>query len=97
MVVEQAYEWTRSRLQAGLPIQASSFVGRERELDELKGMLAESRLLTLTGPGGCGKTRLALQAAAHLAEAFEDGVGFVELASLSRPEVIAESAARAVG
>jgi len=95
--VEQEHGWSRSRLQANLPIQASSFVGRERELDELKGMLTESRLLTLTGPGGCGKTRLSLQAADHLAEDFEDGVAFVELASLSKPEVIAESVARAVG
>ena len=94
--MEQTYERALSRPRVNLPIQASSFVGRERELDELKDMLAESRLLTLTGPGGCGKTRLALQAATHLAEDFDDGVGFVELASLSRPEVIAESVARAV-
>lgn len=78
-------------------MQASSFVGRERELDELEGLLASSRLLTLTGPGGCGKTRLALQTAAHLAEDFEDGVGFVELASHSAPEFVAEAAARALG
>jgi predicted ATPase len=78
-------------------VQASSFVGRERELDELEGMLASSRLLTLTGPGGCGKTRLALQTAAHLAEDFEDGVGFVELASLTAPELAAEGVARALG
>ena len=96
VVVEQTYERALSRPRGNLPIQASSFVGRERELAELKVMLAESRLLTLTGPGGCGKTRLALQAATHLAEDFDDGVGFVELASLSRPEVIAESVARAV-
>jgi len=78
-------------------LQASSFVGRERELDELEGMLASSRLLTLTGPGGCGKTRLALQAAADLAEEFESGVGFVELASLSATELVAEGVARALG
>jgi predicted ATPase/DNA-binding CsgD family transcriptional regulator len=77
-------------------VQASSFVGRERELDELEGMLASSRLLTLTGPGGCGKTRLALEAAANLAEDFEDGVGLVELAPLSSPELVAEGAARAL-
>ena len=87
----------RSRPRVDLPVQASSFVGRERELDELEGMLASSRLLTLTGPGGCGKTRLALQAVANLAEDFEDGVNFVELASLSAPEHVAEGAARALG
>lgn len=61
-------------------MQASSFIGREQELGEMEGMLASSKLLTLTGPGGCGKTWLALQTAANLAEDFEGGVGFVELA-----------------
>jgi hypothetical protein len=78
-------------------MQASSFVGRERELDELGVMLASSRLLTLTGLGGCGKTRLALQTAANLAEDFEGGAGFIELASLTDPELVAEGAARAFG
>ncbi|HEX5850107.1 MAG TPA: tetratricopeptide repeat protein [Rubrobacter sp.] len=87
----------RARPRADLPAQASSFVGRERELDYLGHMLASGRLLTLTGPGGCGKTRLALQAAAHLAEDFEDGVVFVELATLSNPELVAEGVARALG
>jgi len=85
------------RPHGNLPIQASSFVGRERELDELEGMLASSRLLTLTGPGGCGKTRLALQTASHVADRFEDGVGFAELASLSATDPVAEGVARALG
>ena len=76
----------RTGPRVGLPVQASSFVGRERELDELKGLLAASRLLTLTGPGGCGKTRLALQTAAYLAEDFEESVGFVELAAPRRSQ-----------
>jgi predicted ATPase/DNA-binding CsgD family transcriptional regulator len=97
VVVDRQEGRLRSRPRANLPVQASSFVGRERELDELEGMLASSRLLTLTGPGGSGKTRLALQTAAHLAEDFEDGVGFVELASLAAPELVAEGAARALG
>jgi MoxR-like ATPase len=75
----------RSRPRVDLPVQASSFVGRDRELVELEGMMASSRLLTLTGPGGCGKTRLALQAAANLAEDFEDDIGFVELAPSPPP------------
>ncbi len=87
----------RSRPRGNLPVEASSFVGRERELDELEVVLASSRLLTLTGPGGCGKTRLALRTADRLAEDFKDGVGFVELASLSAPELVAEGAARALG
>ena len=78
-------------------MQASSFVGRERELEELEGVVASGRLLTLTGPGGSGKTRLALQTAANLAEDFEDGVCFVELAHLSIPGLVAEGAARALG
>jgi predicted ATPase len=95
-VVDRQEGRLRTRPRVDLPVQASSFVGRERELDELEGMLASSRLLTLTGPGGCGKTRLALEAAANLAEDFEDGVGLVELAPLSSPELVAEGAARAL-
>jgi hypothetical protein len=87
----------RTGPRVGLPVQASSFVGRERELDDLKGLLAASRLLTLTGAGGCGRTRLALQTAARLAEDFEDGVVFVELAALSDPGLVAEGTARAFG
>src|SRR5918997_6726044 len=62
-----------------LPLQLTSFVGREREIAEVKDLLADQRLLTLTGPGGCGKTRLALQVAGDLVERFEDGVWLVEL------------------
>ena len=87
----------RTGPRVGLPVQASSFVGRERELDDLKGLLAASRLLTLTGAGGCGRTRLALQTAARLAEDFEDGVVFVELAALSDTGLVAEGTARAFG
>ena len=81
-----------------LPVQPTPLVGREREVAEVGGLLHEEgvRLLTLTGPGGTGKTRLALQTAAHLAEDFENGVGFVELAPLSGPELVAEGAARAL-
>src|SRR5918992_1264627 len=65
-----------------LPLQLSSFVGREKELAE------ENRLLTLTGSGGCGKTRLALAAAAELVDAFEDRAWLVELASLGDPSLV---------
>jgi hypothetical protein len=63
-----------------LPLELSSFVGREREMAEVKGLLASNRLLTLTGSGGCGKTRLALAVARDLIKDFEEGVWLVELA-----------------
>ena len=66
-----------------LPANRSSFVGRETELRNLKRDLAMTRLLTLTGAGGCGKTRLALEVARDLVGAYPDGVWFVELAPLS--------------
>ena len=67
-----------------LPSELSSFVGREKELPEVRRLLENNRLLTLTGSGGCGKSRLALAAASELVERFEDGVWMVELASLGR-------------
>jgi predicted ATPase len=80
-----------------LPVQLTSFVGRERELDEVARLLAETRLLTLTGPGGTGKTRLALQAAADALEAFPDGVWLAELAALADPALVPQAVAQAVG
>jgi hypothetical protein len=66
-----------------LPVPATGFIGRERELEELSPLLADrTRLLTLMGPGGTGKTRLALQAVAAAAETFPDGVWWVPLASV---------------
>ncbi len=59
-----------------LPLELSSFVGREREMAEVKGLLASNRLLTLTGSGGCGKTRLALAVARDLVEASRRGYGW---------------------
>ncbi|MDQ4126485.1 MAG: tetratricopeptide repeat protein, partial [Actinomycetota bacterium] len=85
------------RLPSNLPHRISSFVGRERELAELKGLLNETRLLTLTGPGGCGKTRLALETAEGLAEGFGDGTWLVELASLSEPDLVPQAVASALG
>src|SRR5215204_199585 len=82
-----------------LPMQPTLLVGREREVGEVRGRLLapEVRLLTLTGPGGTGKTRLALQAAADLLDEFEDGVFFVALAALTDPTLVVSSIARALG
>jgi predicted ATPase/class 3 adenylate cyclase len=81
-----------------LPAQLSSFVGRQRELAEARKLLerSEVRLLTLTGPGGTGKTRLAVQAAAELVGAFSDGVVFVELAPVTDPGLVAPAIAQAL-
>jgi DNA-binding SARP family transcriptional activator len=68
-----------------LPVPLTRFIGRERERARVKRLLTRERLVTLTGAGGCGKTRLALQVAADLAEAFADGVWWVTLASQSAP------------
>ena len=62
-----------------LPMQLTSFVGREKELAEALRLLERTRILTLTGPGGTGKTRLALQIAAEVADEFRDGAFFVDL------------------
>ena len=76
-----------------LPVEPTSFVPRDAELAELTALIAEARLVTLTGSGGCGKTRLALHAAAQRAGAHADGVWLVELASLRDPAQVAASIA----
>jgi predicted ATPase/DNA-binding CsgD family transcriptional regulator/Tfp pilus assembly protein PilF len=80
-----------------LPASRTSFVGREHEMLEIKRHLAMTRLLTLTGAGGSGKTRLALEVARGLIGAYPEGVWLVELASLSQGEFVAQAAAEAVG
>jgi predicted ATPase/class 3 adenylate cyclase len=80
-----------------LPHQTTNFVGRESELADLKAMLTKVRLLTLTGSGGCGKTRLCLQASADLLEHFPDGVWLVELASLRNGDLVVRGVAQALG
>jgi predicted ATPase/class 3 adenylate cyclase len=72
-----------------LPTQVTSFVGREAEVAAVSGRLQDTRLLTLTGPGGTGKTRLALQVAAEAAHHFPDGVWFVPLATVVEPDLVA--------
>jgi predicted ATPase/DNA-binding CsgD family transcriptional regulator len=80
-----------------LPYELTSFVGRERELAEVGGVLRKARLLTLTGAGGCGKTRLALQAAADALDWFPGGVWRVELAPVSGTEMVGQAVSEAVG
>jgi predicted ATPase len=86
-----------AELPHNLPIQLTSFVGREEELAQVKRRLKASRLLTLVGAGGCGKTRLALQVAEDLTAEYPDGVWLVELAALSDPALIVQKVASAVG
>lgn len=80
-----------------LPHQTTSFVGRERELGEVKRLLFTTSILMLTGTGGCGKTRLALKAATDLVETYADGVWFVEFAALREPGLVPNTIASALG
>jgi predicted ATPase/DNA-binding CsgD family transcriptional regulator len=80
-----------------LPTEVASFIGRERELAEIKRLSARTRLVTITGVGGSGKTRLALRAAADLAPGFADGVRFAQLAPLSDSSLIPRAIASALG
>lgn len=81
---------------SNLPQQLTSFIGRERELTEIATLLSNSRLLTLTGAGGCGKTRLALELAGQRLEDFSDGAWPVELAALGEPELIGPAIAQSM-
>lgn len=80
-----------------LPTQLTTFIGRARELGELTSLLDTDRLVTLTGAGGCGKTRLALQAAAERIDRHVDGVWYVELASLAGSGTVARQVADVLG
>src|ERR1700686_1758256 len=80
-----------------LPAQLTSFVGRDAPLTQLRELLAQNRVVTLTGAGGVGKTRLAIQVAAQLAGEFSDGVWYVDLAPITDPELVAVTVARALG
>jgi non-specific serine/threonine protein kinase len=80
-----------------LPEALTSFIGREREMVEIKRLLAGKRLVTIVGAGGIGKTRLALQAAAEVVDAYRDGVWLVELASIRDPSLVPTAVAKSLG
>ncbi|MGE5264534.1 MAG: ATP-binding protein, partial [Acidobacteriota bacterium] len=88
---------TLNAIPNNLPIQLTSFVGREKEIVQLKHQLTTTRLLTLTGSGGTGKTRLSLQVAAEVLDTFKDGVWFVELAPVADPALLPQTVAFALG
>ena len=90
----------RSRRQlTALPASPNPLIGRQGELHQIQNLILEARvrLLTVTGPGGCGKTRLAIEAARALEPSFPGGILFVSLAALTDPELVASTLARAVG
>jgi class 3 adenylate cyclase len=89
---------TLTAIPNNLPMQATAFIGREQQLQAVRTSLqrSDARLVTLTGPGGTGKTRLALQAAADLLDSFPDGVFFVALASVTDPDLVASAIAQAL-
>src|SRR6202166_30972 len=80
-----------------LPAQLTSFVGRDAQLTQLRELLTQNRVVTLTGAGGVGKTRLAIQVAAQAAGEFSDGVWYVDLAPITDPELVPIAVARALG
>ena len=89
----------RSLSQGRLPVEPAPLLGRKDELDKLLHLLGTERvrLVTLTGPGGIGKTSLAVAAAAELVESFEDGVGLVELAAIREPSLVLAQIAESLG
>jgi predicted ATPase/transcriptional regulator with XRE-family HTH domain len=84
-------------LPGNLPAQLASFIGRDRELADVRVLVRSSRLVTLTGAGGCGKTRLALQLAAGLLDGSADGVWLVELAAVAGQDAVAPAVCRSLG
>jgi predicted ATPase/DNA-binding SARP family transcriptional activator len=88
---------SQTRVLHNLPAQLTSLVGREREVDEILTRLRQYRVVTLTGTGGAGKTRVAADVGARLVGTFADGIWLVELASIADPRLLAEALCRALG
>lgn len=89
--------WRIFHLQHNLPIQLTSFIGREEEIADAIGLLDSTHLLTLIGPGGTGKTRLSIQVANEVLKQYPDGVWLVELASILNPLLVPRTTAIAIG
>jgi len=87
----------QSIIKTNLPSLLTSFIGREKEMVEVVDALSKYRLVTLTGSGGAGKTRLSLQVAARLHHAFPDGIWFIELATISNPALIPQTILNSIG
>ncbi len=85
------------QVRTNLPAALTSFIGREKELTDITGLLSKYRLVTLVGTGGVGKTRLSIQAGAHQAATFDDGVWLIELAALDNPQLIPQTLASTLG
>ena len=94
---DEQFPALKSLYRTNLPVPTTPFLGRDRELAEVAGLLEGTRLLTLTGPGGTGKTRLATQAAGLASDSYPDGVWWIPLASLRDPKLVLETAAQAIG
>jgi predicted ATPase/class 3 adenylate cyclase/DNA-binding CsgD family transcriptional regulator len=88
---------TQENLPNNLPTQLTSFIGRKKELADVKKFLQNTRMLTLIGPGGTGKTRLSIQAAGEMLDQYPDGVWFVELAPILDPLLVPRTTAIAIG
>jgi len=88
---------TESHTQHNLPFELTSFIGRENEISQVKELLSQNRLVTLTGSGGVGKTRLSIQLAEELLDEFPDGIWYIELALLSDPDRVPQTVAATLG
>lgn len=86
-----------SHVKSNLPVSLTSFIGREQELKTLHDIFKKTRLLTLTGVGGCGKTRLAIELAAQMAERFADGIWWIGLASIQDEKLLAQTVKKILG
>lgn len=83
-------------MRTNLPVQLTRFIGRVQEIDEINRLLTEARLLTLTGPGGCGKTRLAVAIATQVKDDYVGDIAWVDLASISDESLISQAVAKAL-